>query len=369
MKTESLVSRLLRKNWSKEQIDKYIGSYVGSYFSYAKDEKLRRYAASGGSTTAILSYLFQTGEIDGALVCRGIVNEEGKYRGEFYIARGAGELLDSQGSKYVTVDFIHQGMPLIRAFEGRLAVVALPCDTSVLARLCTVEPKLAEKIRYKITLFCQHNSDPALTDAIVDKIRPGDRKLIAFRHKLGLWRGNLQADFEEGHRITRPYPYYSDYQNLFFFCQRKCHRCHDHTGYDADISTGDIWSMRMKEEPIKHNALIAHTQTGDDVVRSAAEQSWLYLHAEPIEEICEGQARGLPFHYNVTVRSRLGWLIGEQIKDTVHERVRLVDYPIAALFMLNEKWSRSQRGRELIFKVPKRLIKLYLFFIKGLESL
>jgi coenzyme F420-reducing hydrogenase beta subunit len=364
-----LLSKITRKKWTADRVEKYIGKYQGCFFTYANDIAIRRNAASGGSITALLSFLLSKGQIDGALVCRGKVSEDGKYRPEFFIARTVEALQQAQGSKYTTVYFSHEAIPLIRAFEGRLAVVALPCDTSILTRLCQTDPELNKKIALKITLFCGHNSESELTDAIVQRIQPGDRKLLAFRHRLGHWRGYLQADFEEGHRITRPFSFFSDYQNLYFFCERKCQRCNDHTGYNSDISAGDIWSIRMKKEPIKHTALIVRNEVGENILQKAIEDGWITARQEPIEEVCEGQARGLPSHYNVSARSRMAWIIGEKIKDTVHERVSLPEYLVAGIMLANEKLSHTESGRKIVFKMPKIFIKLYLYLFKALESL
>lgn len=364
-----LLSRLLRKNWSEEKVDKYIGHYSTCYFAYANDENIRRGAASGGSITALLSFLFAKKRIDGALVCRGVINDEGKYRPQFYIARSAEELKQSQGSKYAAVNFAADAIPLIRKFNGRVAVVGLPCDIGIFRRQCEKDADLDKKVVLTISLFCGHNSEPALTDAIVDSLRPGDRPLIGFRHRVGFWRGMIQADFAEGYRITRPFSRFSDYQNLYYFSQRKCHLCHNHTGYDADVSAGDIWSMRMKAEGIKHSAIITRTPCGGDIVSAAIEAGWLHATVESIDEVCEGQARTMPFHYNVSARSQAAWTIGEKIPDTVHERFSLRDYIVAVMLLGNEKLSRTEAGRRRIFRIPRRLLKLYLYFIKGLESL
>ncbi len=363
------ISRVLKKKWSSSDIHNMVGNFEKCYFAYASDEKYRKKAASGGCITAILAWLLSTGRIDGALVCKGEVTAEGKFRPQFIIATSENELLQAQGSKYSAVNFGSQAVPMIRSFSGRLAVVALPCDLAILSRLCSSHQEINKKIVVKIALFCGHNSEARLTDRIIDSIRPGDRKLIGFRHRLGRWRGYLQADFEEGHRITKPFSYFSDYQNLYFFCQKKCHYCHNHTGYDADISCGDIWSARMENEPIKHSALIARNQTGLEVILQARDAGWLTTSEEPIEEVCDGQARTMPFHYNVTARSRMAFLTGDKIIDSVHAKVRIVDYLVAGMVLLNEKLSRKKSFEPFLFKLPGIVVKLYLYTMKVLESL
>jgi coenzyme F420 hydrogenase subunit beta len=360
-------ARILRKEWSPDLIQKYVGDYHQCYFTYATDEVFRKNAASGGSITALLAYLLQSGRIDGALVCRTRI-ENNSVTPEFFIARTVEDLISAQGSKYSAVYFPSQAFPLIQRFDGRLAVVALPCDTGIVERKRKNSQEFRDKVVVKISMFCGHNSEPALIEKIIQRLNPEEKGLVDYRFRLGHWRGSLQAKFDNGKTVTKPFSYFSDYQNLYFFSQRKCHHCHDHTGYYADISAGDIWSLRMKQEPIKHTALITRSDIGEEFVRAALDNGMLTGQVEPIAEVCEGQARTMPFHYNLTARSRLSWLSGEKIKDTVNEHVRWNDLIVAALILLNERFSRSKAGRKIIFLIPRPLMKLYLYFIKFLES-
>jgi coenzyme F420-reducing hydrogenase beta subunit len=367
-KSANPAANFLRKDWSAEKVHQYIGHFKKTFFAYAADEKARENAASGGIATALLSYLLEKKLIDGALVCRSVVRE-GQVRPEFIIARDNAALLSSQGSTYMAVDFISDALPLLRAFKGRLAVVLLPCDTTSLRRAMANDPALEEKIALLITLFCGHNSLPELTDMVIRKIKPKNSELIGFRHRKGHWRGHLAAEFDNGQIIEKPFSFFSDYQNLYFFCQQKCHHCSDHTGTNGDISVGDIWSLRMKEEPIKHNAVITRSIDGARILSDAVASGVVIAAEEPIAEICEGQARSMPFHYNISARARAGKPLGFKIKDTVYAKVRWNDLAAAWLALFNEKFSRSASGRRIIARTPRFVLKLILYLIKGLESI
>jgi coenzyme F420-reducing hydrogenase beta subunit len=362
------IAGLLRKQWDAEKVHKYIGDYKKSWFAYASSEKIRASAASGGITTALLAFLIKEGEINGALVCRSIITE-GKIRPQFFIAESEEELLASQGSKYIAVDFNQDALPLIRAFKGKLAVVALPCDTTNLRHACENDSQLEKKIALVITLFCGHNSRPELTDMITRKLTKSNKTLKDFRYRRGHWRGSLQAEFNDGGQVEKPFSYFSLYQNLYFFCQQKCHHCIDQTGYNSDISVGDIWSLRMKENPVKHSAVITRSPAGAAAFQKALDAEVITANAEPIDEICEGQARSLPLHYNTSARSRAGRLLNIKIKDSVNEKVRWNDFLIAWIALFNEKLSRSSSGQKLIRRTPRFLLKLYLYVMKGLESI
>lgn len=369
MNFNRLIDRLLKENWDRDRIKKYIGDYHGSYFAYAQDEDLRKGAASGGVVTALLWHLLRTDQIEGALVCRSRV-EGGVVGSEFFIAESLADLKRAQGSKYITTRFSFEALPLIKAFNGTMAVVGLPCDAKRLHLYSQKHPQVGAKIKCLITLFCGHLSTLELTAHIVDKLRPEpDAKLVDFCYRSGHWRGQLTATYQGHDPVVRPFSAFSDYQNLHFFSARKCLHCYDHTGYFSDIAVGDVWLQEMKDHPIKHSGIIAKTERGLDIINAAAANNALILHEKPISEIVESQSRSLKIHYNITARAKAGKLLGENIKDQVHEKVRLVDFLVAFLLMLNHKITEKEWGKKLVFWLPGPLLRLYLYFIKGLEVL
>lgn len=361
-------ARFMHKKWSTEKISCYVGDFKRTFFAYATNKQIRDNAASGGVATAVMIYLLEKGSVDGALVCRSIINE-GRVRPEFFIAKSKDELLSAQGSKYMAVNFSRDALPIIRQFDGRLALTLLPCDTSALRRVMMNDNALEGKIALIISLFCGHNSRPELTDMVVNKLAPKGAQLTQFRHRKGHWRGVVSAAFDNGSQIEKPFSFFSDYQNLYFFCQKKCHYCHDHTGYESDLSVGDIWSLRMKENPIKHSAVITRTIIGDDFLGQALNAGILEANEEPIEEICEGQARTMPFHYNVSARAKAGKILGFKIKDSVNAQVRWNDFIVAWMALANEKLSRSHSGQQFISHIPRFILKALLYIMKGLESI
>lgn len=361
-----IIEKIGRKSWTQEQIDKYVGSFRQVYFSYALDAEVRSQAASGGSTTALLAYLLETGEVDGALVVK-TETIDGKVTCRFVIARTKGELMSARGSKYMAVYFSRDAVPLIREFEGTLAVTALPCDATTLQRLSQKDPQVAGKVKYVFGIVCGHNSEPELTEHIVRDLGKGHGKLVDYKYRTGHWRGHLTAVYEDGAEVQRPFRYFSDYRNVYFFAQKKCHRCYDHFAYNCDVSVGDIWSLYLKKEPIKHTALISRSEAGDDLVRRAARDGILHLEEQDVREVLDGQSRTCPFHYNVTSRAKIGTLIGEKINDRVHERVKWNDYVVAAIAMANSALTDRPWGRAVAKRIPRPVLRAYVFFFKGLE--
>ena len=364
-----LVDRLLKKTWSDEDVEKYVGRYRSTGLTFARDADVRQYAASGGTTSALLLAGLRSGRIEGAVVCHSVI-VNGKVRSTFAIATSEAEILAARGSKYVETSFLREVLPLIRAFDGRLAVVGLPCDISALERWKSKDSAIGERVAVTIALVCGHNSRTELVDRIAARLeRQAGAKLTAYRFRYGHWRGRIEATFANGRVLTPSYRTFSEYRNLFFFCERKCMACNDHYGYDADISTGDVWLQRLKRDPIKKTGLIVRTEAGEALLHEALAQKAIVLEPVSVRDIMDGQSRIGPSHYNVSARAKVGRHLGLSLKDTVRERVTWHARLNAFLTIANMQASESALGQRLIFATPRPLLKAYLYVKKGLETL
>lgn len=360
---------LLRKKWSDDKIEAFIGNYRASYISSATDFTLRTAAASGGTTSALLIAGLKLGLFDGAVVCKSILIE-GKVRATFTIAKTENEILECCGSKYVETNFARDAVPLIVAFPGKVAVVGLPCDLTYLRHRCSSDDKLKNKVYCMISLFCGHNSSHDLIDGVTARIeRKHGCKIISYKFRVGTWRGNLEVALDNGTLLRLPSKYFNDYQNLFFFCQQKCLSCYDHFGYHSDISVGDLWLFRLRNDSHKHSSVIVRTDQGEGLWELSCNLGLLASTKLSIKDILEGQSRSAPSHYNCTAREMAGKLLGVRIKSAVRSSVRWYEYLNALITVANYKISCTEFGKKFIFIIPRRLLKIGLYAKKGLESL
>ncbi|MET0090097.1 MAG: Coenzyme F420 hydrogenase/dehydrogenase, beta subunit C-terminal domain [Candidatus Thiodiazotropha sp.] len=364
-----LTDKLLKKTWSDTRVRQLVGDHRSLHHAYARDPGTRANAASGGVGSAMTIGLLEAGEIDGVLVFATVV-EAGKVRARFQIATSSEQVLEAQGSKYVETAFMKEALPLIREFPGRVAVFGLPCDIGNLSRWIAKDAQLADKVRLKIALVCGHNSRTQLVDAITHKLeQQAGSPLTAYRFRRGHWRGELEARFENGTTLNKPFSYFSLYQNLFFFSEKKCLACHDHFGYHADISLGDVWAYRFKDDPVKKTGVIVRSEAGAQLWDKVQQRELIEATPLAVTDILDGQARAAPYHYNVSARSRVAPLLGYKLPDELGCRVSWHEWLTAWMAMSNMRWSESPRWRGWIFKLPRPLLKLYLYFRKGLESL
>ncbi len=366
-----LFSKIIKKKWTTEQIKKYIGSYENNYLAYAQDPEIRKMAASGGVTSALYIFLLEKKIVDGVVVCKTKIKNH-KVRAYFCIAKTKNEILDAQGSKYVSVNFEQEVFPLIENFKGKLAIGGLPCHIRNLKIKAKNSPKekFSDKIFLTCAFVCGHISKPDLIDGLTKKYeKKSDSKLSNFRFRSGLWRGETTYEFENKNKFNKKFGEFSFYQNLWFFSEQKCLNCIDHFGYKADLSIGDVWDFSLKGQNIKHNGIISLTKKGDSIMKKIKNNNILHLTEIDIRQILDGQSRGISHHYNSSARAKAGKKLGIKIMDTVHEPVRFHEFLVAYIQILNYKITRDNGWNHWVFRVPKPILKIYLYFLKGLQSI
>lgn len=359
---------MAKTGWNELTAKQYIGDFKTTYFGYSLIESIRSNAASGGMVSTLIIDGLRQKRFDGALLCRSFV-ENNEVKTEYFIATSEDEIAKTQGSKYIATRFASDAVPLIRAFAGMVAVVCLPCEALILNNLRKRDEALNQKLALVITLYCGHDSEKALTDMVLHKLNPQNKPIQDYRYRFGHWRGNLKLTFQDGEEVVKPFHYFSDYQNLYFFCETKCLQCIDQTGFYADISIGDIWSMDMKDNPIKHNAVIVRTDAGQQAVDSVREHGLANVFDVPVGRVCAGQSRSLPLHHNLNARAWAGKRYGLNLKADPNAKLTWLEKLTARILVFNYWFSRQKNGPKIIAAMPKFVIKLYLYFFKGLQVL
>lgn len=342
----------------------YLGNIEQAYLGYSLDENIRLGAASGGIVSAILINLLKEKKIDGALVCRQKM-VSGKIGSKVYIAKTPKEILDSRTSIYFFTPVLTK-IQEIKNFPGKLAIVALPCQIKALKQLFNTR-EFAGKFLF-IGLFCGHTSKKELLLKVLEKKKiPEDatRKVI-FRK--GHWRGKMHIILKNKSEAIFPFQHFSTYQNLFFYCERQCLACTDHCNEAANISCGDVWSLKYKSNPIKHSLILARNKKSRDLLEVMRNKKILNLNRITPKDVFDIQKRSLVFHRHIKARSLIGKLFGYRIKCSGKEEARWNDYPAAFIALLCSRLSESKTGGKLVFALPRQIWSVCLYFFKFLTS-
>jgi len=353
------------RNWTNEEISRYLGDEHGCWLSHSLDEEVRNGAASGGSTSQLLINLLERRLVDGVLVWRMKCGEPEPVV-EPFIATTRDEVLQARGSKYASVSYPQDALPLINAWSGTLAVVTVPCDASYLRRKMKASPALTAKIRCIVTLFCGHNSEPELTKLVVRRHGLEWDDVAAFRYRTGLWRGRLTIEAKDGRKVDVSTRSFTHYQNLHFFSERKCLNCTDHFGYDGDICTGDIWSLDQKNEDVKPTLIVAKSPQGQELFAQAQQN----LDLTPVHPrvVINGNSRGMTYHYNISARAKAAKRFGINIKDPLKLPVTPLDELVATVGIFNFWWSHHPKYKHYIERLPFWAVKGYIYAFKGLQQ-
>lgn len=357
----------MAKKWSSSDVNRLLGPTLSCHLAYSKDASVRVGAASGGVTTQILLQLLETGKIDGALVWTA-GSRDGRPYSVPIIATSREELLAARTSVYIATYFARDAMPLLKEFQGKVAVVTLPCDASFLRKRMQRNSDLESKIVGIFALFCGHNSLPELTEVVCSRHGVDWKNVERFSYRTGSWRGTLKIHTDQGEEIATSTRQFTHFQNLHFFSEKKCQACFDHFGYDADISLGDSWALGEKNKEIKPTVCVVRNEVGKALFDIARPE--LAIEDIAADHVLSGNSRGLLYHYNVTARSKVAAGMNRSINDRLHLPTTLLERLIARIGVANALWSwRNSGAQQTLAKVPFFLIKLYIYFFKGLQEL
>jgi coenzyme F420 hydrogenase subunit beta len=211
------------------------------YESYsARVDPVIEGAQDGGVVSALLIWLLEAGEIDGALVARESASEP--WKGEAYLATTPEEVRECAGS------FYNQTLALAHVdFEGyelppnpRIAVVGTPCEIegikAMQARPWAWGSSRVEAITLTIALLCtkSFNYEKLMLEEIRDK-RGIDLEEVG---RVDVMRGKMIVEDKSGETIFE-----EPIRDFHGAALKGCDECADFMGHAADISVGSVGSI------------------------------------------------------------------------------------------------------------------------------
>ena len=258
------------------------GVCAGGFVGYAADDAVRLNGQSGGVVTALLNHLLRTGNVDAALVAG---FDESTHRPKAVLAETEEEVLASAGSYYTQLPIL----PALRdCKDKRVAAVTLGCQSASLKLMETAAPKLVPA--YRIGLICAGQNSGAMIDDICREAGCTDPTAFRFRDKTaGGWPGAITVTESEGvHELPNKYRHSI---KAVYECHR-CLLCYDQMNTNADIVCGDPWGISGKDTPEGHTVILARTEKGMGLLKSAQNAGVIVLEPLAITEIMRGQTVG-----------------------------------------------------------------------------
>ncbi|HEY4199672.1 MAG TPA: Coenzyme F420 hydrogenase/dehydrogenase, beta subunit C-terminal domain [Devosiaceae bacterium] len=282
---------------------------------HATDDNVRRNAASGGVTSAILGYLFTSGSIDVAYCTNGRSPDSGRGM----LVRSAADLKSMMGSHYHPVNFGDM-LPELADSTSRFAFVGLPCEVAALRQLLAARPDLAKRCVLVIGLFCGGiNRFSGIADYLrnfgVDRAN-----VTGIDYRDGPWPGRIRltaTDGSDGKTVPRILGnsrwnilrYVIAFQGYSML--PRCRICPDQIADFADIAVGDPHLGRFKEaDSPGHSAIIARTATGLVMLEAAVAAGAVVLGDLSRDELVRSQGYTLENRRHAPVYVRMARCLG-----------------------------------------------------------
>lgn len=268
------------------EYNRYCGYYLNTYVAHSNNENIRFHSASGGVVTQFLIYLLKTKTIDGALVVR--YKEDNPLQPEPFIATTEDEILSSRGSKYLVLSF-DKVIGDLERFEGKVAVVGLPCQIQGIRKLASSKKQIREKIIGYFAIYCSltktnHSMDYYLWRYGINRDNIGR---FSFRDDGCL--GYMKVEDKSGNVIKKiKYEkYWHGTHN--FFVNKRCSLCIDHFGELADISFGDIHCEPYLPDTVGISSIITRNKAWDNLIKECSCQNEIFLQNVPVEDVIKSQ--------------------------------------------------------------------------------
>lgn len=281
--------------------DVAVGRYLGCYVGHAIDKGVRYNSASGGIVSALLIFALREGLIDGALVTR--MRRDDPLKPEPFIARTPEEILSAAGSKYCPVA-TNTVIREILASGARMAVVGLPCHIQGLRKAERCIPKLAQQIRYRISLACSLNFSFRGTERFLGDLGLAPDNVEMFQYRGRGWPGSVLIRLTDG--TKRVVPYAECYRQLGPYCLRRCTLCSDMLGELSDLTCGDAWVPQIvRTDQAGSSFVVSRTTEAEELLESAASNEAVELSELALEDLLASQGHALFKKRKLKARMRL----------------------------------------------------------------
>jgi len=266
---------------SIETDDIFHGVCLAGYVGYASDNTIRQKSQSGGIVTALLCYLLEQNEIEGAIVNN--LNAQTR-RPQAIFASSKSEIIDACGSYYAQSSV---AKTILDHSDKNTAVVVLGCQAESLQLIRENYPNVTLP-RYTIGLICAGQYSGDMIDDLITQSGCDARQIseFRFRDKSYGWPGDVHVTTSTKDCWL---PKENRYRLKDVYELHRCIACYDQMNIFSDIVCGDPWGISHKQQPEGHTVVIARTETGKKLLENAARDGAIILEELAKEDIFRGQ--------------------------------------------------------------------------------
>jgi coenzyme F420 hydrogenase subunit beta len=228
-----------------------------------------------------------------------------------FIARTREEILSAARSKYCPVA-VNTAIRKILASDARIAVVGLPCHIQGMRKAEQRIPRLAERIRYRISLACSLNFSFRGTAQFLQGRGITPDEVAAFEYRGRGWPGTVLIRLKDGTEQTVPYP--ECYRQLRPFSLWRCTLCSDMLGELSDLTCGDAWIPTVRQaDQTGSSFVVSRTPEAEELLEYAAAKESVELSELEPRDLLASQGHALFKKRKLPARMRLCRLAGRSV--------------------------------------------------------
>lgn len=338
--------------------DRFVGNISAVYIGKTTNEKFFQNAQSGGITTGILAYLFDTNKIEAAVVCKMEYGSTPQVCP--IVVTTKEELYDTQKSCYTPVALLTILNQTSR--YKSVAIVGLPCHIQGVAGLQKTSNKF-NNIKYKIGLICDRTECAGIQEVIKD-YTGFDKFIIRWRQKYDKSQGKFNyksapivAVSEDGREMVIPRHYRLGLKEMF--TPPRCRVCWDKINVFADMALGDPWRLRGTDAIRGESLIITRTPVGQSLICQLSEEKQIEIRESEIEApIC---SQLIDTRRNSTLEySSVFSVLNPSVDSYLYDKEEIVKPHNNASLKLIDFIRLDNADKESILKESKQNINAYL---------
>jgi len=339
---------------TKPDFSRIIGRPLQTYIGFATSNLIRTNGASGGVTTALLTYL-----LDEEIIDYVVTAYQEKLVAQPLTITESKDLFKAQGSIYFP-SFITKAARQIISEKGKCAFVGLPCQISSLRRLEAKSKKLRERIHIYLGLFCSHTNEYWYLRYLSSRYSGVRCYPLTVSSRHGKWPGSTTLETSCG-SVTIPHPkFWGPIPLLHLSSPIGCLYCDNHMNIHSDIALGDAWLPRKTaEDDAGTSTVIAHTERGLTIIEDAKKKGHINLKEITLRTLIQSQLGNIVAKYNgVPIRRAI---VRRQYRSKILGKYTVNDMLIGLLPLINSYLGQKGELRHTLFKhrISEKTLSLY----------
>lgn len=259
---------------STVDVDPIWGASLSMTMAWAGEPEVRFRAATGGVLTALGRHLLAEGDV--SFVLHVGADPDAPTRSRWVISESPDDVLANTGSRYgPTAPLAGLGVALDRGEP--FALIAKPCDLGAVHAHATVDHRVDDLCRYRLTMVCGGQSKLTKTLGVLDGFGLAETEVALMRYRGFGNPGPTRVESRSGaaHELT-----YLDMwaDESGWDLETRCKLCPDALGECADIAAADAWPGGAPTgEDEGFNAIVVRTEVGRRLVSAATVAGRLVL--------------------------------------------------------------------------------------------